>query len=156
AILEHYLKLSDNRYLLMIDQFEEVFASHLAREDLDEYFQTLLEIVTRWKDRIALIIVMRSDQLNGLLEFAPPWAKLVGDNIVFVGPMAAADMRQAIEAPARFSGFAIEPGLIDLILHDAEGASAALPLLQYVLRALWERSQHGYLTVDAYHAIGGV
>jgi hypothetical protein len=99
---------------------------------------------------------MRSDQLNRLLEFAPPWANLVENNIVFVGPMAVADMRKAIEAPAQFAGLAIGPGLTDLILHDATGASGALPLMQYALRALWERSQQGYLTVEAYHAIGGV
>ena len=28
--------------------------------------------------------------------------------------------------------------------------------MQYVLLAMWERRQQGYLTVEAYHAIGGV
>jgi cellulose biosynthesis protein BcsQ len=155
--LKQYLDRSDNRYLLVIDQFEDVFSfTDITGAPLDQYFQILLEIVTKWKSRIALIIVMRSDHLNRLLEFAPPWANLVENNLVFVGPMAAADMRKAIEAPAQFTGVAIEPGLTDLILRDATGASGALPLLQYALRALWERRQRGYLTVEAYHAIGGV
>jgi hypothetical protein len=157
ATLKQYLDRSDNRYLLVIDQFEDVFSfTDITAAQLDQYFQILLEIVTKWKSRIALIIVMRSDQLNRFLEFAPPWANLVENSIVFVDPMAAADMRKAIEAPAQFTGLAIEPGLTDLILHDATGASGALPLMQYALRALWERRQQGYLTVEAYHAIGGV
>jgi hypothetical protein len=65
-------------------------------------------------------------------------------------------MRKAIEAPAHRAGLALEPGLADLILHDAAGAPGALPLMQYVLRALWERRQQGYLTVEGYHAIGGL
>ena len=88
---------SDRRYLLVIDQFEELFTSaDVTPAELDQYFQILLDIVTKWKTRIALIIVMRSDQLNRLLEFAPPWANLVENNIVFVGPMAIADMRKAM------------------------------------------------------------
>jgi len=157
AALTQYLDRSDNRYLLVIDQFEDLFASpDIARVELDQYFQILLDIVTKWRSRIALIIVMRSDQLNRLVEVAPPWANIVENNIVFVGPMTPADMRKAIEAPAQLAGLAIEPGLTDLILRDATGASGALPLMQYVLLALWERSQQGYLTVAAYQEIGGV
>jgi hypothetical protein len=70
--------------------------------------------------------------------------------------MAPADMRKAIEAPAKRAGLALEPGLADLILRDATGASGALPLMEYVLRALWEARQQGYLTVEGYHAIGGL
>jgi hypothetical protein len=157
ASLNRYLAQSNNRYLIVIDQFEEIFSAiGVTPAELDQFFQILLDIVTEWKSKIAIVIVMRSDQLNRLLEFAPPWATLVENNIVFVGPMTASDMRRAIEAPAQYVGLATEPGLTDLILQDAAGASGALPLMQYVLYALWERSQKGYLTVDAYRAIGGV
>jgi cellulose biosynthesis protein BcsQ len=155
--LENYLDHSNNRYLVVIDQFEEIFVSPEANfAEMKDYIQTLLVLITKWKKRLAIILVVRSDQLNRLMEFAPPWANLVESNIVFVGPMGQDEMRKAIEAPAQYAGLAIEAGLTDLILHDAMGAPGALPLMQYVLRELWERSQQGYLTVAAYHEIGGV
>ena len=155
VVLERQFKDLDGRYVLVIDQFEELFTL-CDRSDQDQFIQVLMDIVTDWKSKIAVIVVMRSDVIARVLEFSPSWANLVESNIAFVGPMSAADMRKAIEAPAQSAGLAIEPGLTDLILNDTAGAAGALPLVQYMLRALWERSRQGYLTVDAYRAIGGV
>jgi TIR domain len=134
AVLERQLKDLDGRYLLVIDQFEELF-TRCNQEDQAQFIQVLMDIVTKWKNQIALVAVTRSDFLGRLLEFSPAWANLVESNIAFVGPMSAADMRKAIEAPARSAGLAIEPGLTDLILNDTAGAAGALPLVQYLLRA---------------------
>jgi len=154
--LEQYLLVgSDNQYLLVIDQFEELF---MQAAEQNKFIQLLLEIASRWKSRIALIIVMRSDYLSTVLEVSPSptWTDLVERNIVFVGPMGIKDLRKAIEAPAHGLGLATEPGLTELILQDAVGGPGALPLVQHLLRALWERRRAGYLTVEAYHEIGGV
>ena len=157
AALTDYLVRSEDRYLFVIDQFEEIFAkSDQNPSQIDQLFEFLLEIRIELKSKIALIVIMRSDQLSRLLEFAPQWSTAIENNIVLVGSIAESDMRKAIEEPARFAGLAVEPGLTDLILNDAKRAAGALALVQYVLRELWERSQKGYLTVEAYHAIGGV
>lgn len=157
ANLDDYLVRSDNKYLIVIDQFEELFAfSDLPQSDIDEYVRALLNIATKLKSRVAVILVMRSDQINKLMELSTSLANLVEDNMVFVGQMTQDDMRKAIKSPAQYVGLAIEPGLTDLILRDALGAPGALPLMQYALRELWERSKQGYLTVEAYQAIGGV
>jgi hypothetical protein len=155
--LSRYLEGSDDCYLLVIDQFEELFTiSQFKAGELDTFIQILLDIATHWKRRVSLIIVLRSDYLSRLLELSPSWATLVEENIAFVGPMSAAALRRAVEAPAHSAGLAIEAGLTDLILRDAAGAVGALPLLQYILRALWERRQQGYLTVEAYQFLGGL
>jgi cellulose biosynthesis protein BcsQ/energy-coupling factor transporter ATP-binding protein EcfA2 len=153
AVLKEFFDRSEDQYLLVIDQFEDAFGSGEATPA--SYLDQYLEIM-KWKAKVAVIIVMRSDLLNKLLEFGPLWTGLVEDNIVLVGPMTDDEMRKAIEEPARSAGLAVEPGLTDLILHDAKGAAGALPLMQYVLHELWERSQKGYLTVEAYKAIGGL
>jgi cellulose biosynthesis protein BcsQ len=144
--------LSDKQFLVVVDQFEEALRYAAERAS---FFALLQDIATNWKNRIALILVLRSDQLSLLLELAPGWTNLVESNVTFVPPLSASEMREAIVAPAQSVGLAVEPGLVDLILRDAVGASGALPLLQYVLRALWERSRQGYLTVEAYEALGG-
>ena len=157
AHLDHLMEQNSNRYLLIVDQLEELFTNELLTfSQRTQFIRALHDIASRRKDRFAVVIVMRSDYINAVMEFSRNWARLVEENIVFVGPMDESDMRRAIESPARQAGFAIEPGLTDIILKDLSEAAGALPLLQYVLRALWESSRQGYLTVDAYQSLGGI
>ena len=68
--------------------------------------------------------------------------------------------------PARKANFDIEDGLVQLLLRDLATADArgtahahdvgALPMLSHALRATWQRSGHGTLTVDDYQASGGI
>ncbi len=59
-------------------------------------------------------------------------------------------------------GWEFEPGLVDLLLHDIgahDGGApepGALPLLSHALLATWERRRGRTLTLDGYHAAGGV
>lgn len=155
--LEERLSADNNKYVFLFDSFEETLTSaEIAHSELGGYIEMLFTAATKWKSKVSLIIVLRSDALNKLMEFPPPWVTLVENNILFVGPLTEDELRKAIEGPAQYAGLAIEPGLTDLILHDAKGAPGALSLLQYVLRELWERSQQGYLTVEAYRSMGGV
>jgi cellulose biosynthesis protein BcsQ len=154
AVGGHHQDL-ESQFILVIDQFEELF-TRCERSEQGQFIQLLIDIITNWKGQISVVAVVRSDFLSRLIEFSSAWANLVETNIALVGPMSRTDMRRAIEAPAQASGLAIEPGLTDLILNDTAGAAGALPLLQYLLWALWERSRQGYLTVEAYNAIGGV
>jgi cellulose biosynthesis protein BcsQ/energy-coupling factor transporter ATP-binding protein EcfA2 len=155
--LNDFLDRSGDQYLLVVDQFEEIFATFGAiGAEPEHYIKILSDLVIKQKAKVALVIVMRSDVFNKLLEFGIVWTGLVEDNIVLVGPMSDDELRKAVEEPARITGLAIEPGLTDLILRDAKGAAGALPLMQYTLQELWERRQKGYLTVEAYKTIGGV
>jgi hypothetical protein len=153
-LLRELLESTDKQFFLVIDQFEEAFTI-CENSERTRLFSLLEDIATNWKQKIALIIVLRSDQLSPLLELAPSWANLVESNMAIVPPMSAGELRKAIEAPLNGAGLAIEPGLTDLILRDAADAPGALPLVQYVLYAMWERRQQGYLTVQAYEELGG-
>ena len=53
--------------------------------------------------------------------------------------MSAAELRQAIEEPARLGGWEFEAGLVDLILRDVGDEPGALPLLEHEVRSLIER-----------------
>jgi hypothetical protein len=127
----------------------------LQASEREQFFSLLEDIANNWKQKITLVIVLRSNQLNQLLELTPSWSNLVESNLAIVPPMSVAELRKAIEGPAEGAGLAIEPGLTDLILRDAADAPGALPLVQNILYGLWERKQQGYLTVEAYEALGG-
>ncbi|HEV2782648.1 MAG TPA: WD40 repeat domain-containing protein, partial [Actinophytocola sp.] len=87
---------------------------------------------------------------------------------VLLGAMRAAELRDAIEKPARAVGLDIEPGLVDVMLADL-GADpdltetdghfyepGALPLLSHALFATWRQRQNRRLTLDSYRLAGGI
>jgi cellulose biosynthesis protein BcsQ len=155
AALDRVLGASEARYLVVVDQLEELFMFS-ERDDGSRFIQLILDIIALYKHRISLILVLRSDYLAQALEVSSDWAGLFERDVAFVRPLTRDEMRQAIVGPAQSAGLAIEPGLVELIVNDAVGAAGALPLVQYVLRSLWERSRKGYLTVEAYREVGGV
>ncbi len=54
------------------------------------------------------------------------------------------------------AGLRLEPGLVDLLVREVEGAPGALPLLSHVMRQTWSRREGSTLTVAGYRATGGV
>ncbi|MGW7448030.1 nSTAND1 domain-containing NTPase [Kitasatospora sp. NPDC054795] len=82
-----------------------------------------------------------------------------------LGPMSAAELSEAITAPARTARLDLEPGLLELLLADlgldgGPGARAydpgALPLLAHTLRAVWQQRTGRSLTLAGYRVIGGL
>ena len=70
-----------------------------------------------------------------------------------MGPEA---LREAIEAPAHLAGGSIEPTLIDRLVLEAQEEPGALPLLQHVLKVLWDGQSPGerHLSMGRYLAVG--
>jgi hypothetical protein len=72
------------------------------------------------------------------------------------------ELRRAIEEPAKRGHWEIEPGLVEVLLHDV-GADVgrapepgALPLLSHALLETWERRRGHIMTLSGYVASGGV
>ena len=76
--------------------------------------------------------------------------------LYLVRPLGGAALRTAIVEPARRAGLRIEPGLVDLVLHDVEDQPAALPLLSHALVETWQRREGATLTVEGYEQSGGL
>ena len=70
--------------------------------------------------------------------------------------MSEADLRAAIEGPARQVGLLLEPGLVDLLVREVEGEPGALPLLSHALHETWQRREGRTLTVEGYQDTGGI
>jgi WD40 repeat protein len=91
--------------------------------------------------------------------------------------MTGADLRRAITEPARAAGVQLDPGLVELVVHDMAptapasddvSASAtlddarpghdaeALPLMSFALLETWRRGRRSRLTLEDYVAAGGV
>ena len=149
-------------YLLVIDQFEELFTS-VTDEALRKRFVRRLWSVCREPNRVSCVVTLRVDFLGACGDLVVDETGLRLDKVaydeahrVFVAQMAHEDLRAAVEEPAELVGLVIEPGLVSTMLEDVGTEPGALPLLQYTLDLLWSRRQGRVLTLDNYHEIGGI
>jgi tRNA A-37 threonylcarbamoyl transferase component Bud32 len=141
--------------LLFIDQFEEVFT--LATDPAEALaFCDRLARAAAPREPWRVVITLRDDFL-GRLAAAPAMRPHLGA-VVVLGPLAAADLREAVTGPLANVGYRPDaPELIDRIVAEVDGQPACLPLLQFACRSLWDRRDpvgHRILAAE-YQAMGG-
>ena len=102
-----------------------------------------------------VLLAVRADALADL-AMAAELTAAVERGLYLVRPLGGAALRTAIVEPARRAGLRIEPGLVDLVLHDVEDQPAALPLLSHALVETWQRREGATLTVEGYEQSGGL
>ncbi len=108
-----------------------------------------------------MLIALRADFYNRLAQY-DSLRQLVARNQEYLGVMSAAELRQAIEEPARLGGWEFSSGLVDLMLHDigaGEGRlpePGALPLLSHALLETWKRRRGATMRLRSYAEAGGV
>jgi hypothetical protein len=151
----------DRRLVVVVDQFEEVFthwpqdeqARKLFERDRSAFFANLLQAAAAAGGRVAVVLTMRSDFLGACAPF-PQLAAVLSAHQEVVGPLTAAELREAIEQPAFRVGCEVEPGLTERLLADVEGQSGTLPLLQFALTEVWKKREARRLTLQAYTELG--
>ena len=143
------------RLVVVVDQAEEVFT--LCSDDgrRQAFLDALVAVATAPRGRTLLLVTLRADFYPRLAEH-PRLADLVSSQQFLVAPMDEVGLAQAIEGPARAVGAVLEDGLTETILRDVARRSGPLPLLGHCLLELWERRDHGTLTLAGYYASGGV
>ncbi len=137
---------------LVVDQAEEAVTLCVDPAERERFFTSLATHVGAGG---GLVLTLRADHLGDLAPY-PAIARILEDGLYLLGPMREPDLRRAIEAPAKGAGLRLEPGLVDLVVRDADGEPAGLPMLSHVLRETWERREGSTLTVDGYKATGGI
>ena len=151
----------DVRLVVVVDQFEEVFtyrpqdgpARARFEQDRDQFFANLLNAAATPGGRVAVVLTMRSDFLSACAPF-PQLSAVLSAHQELVGPMTAAELREAIERPAFLVGCEVEPALTERLLADVEGQPGALPLLQFALTEVWKKRDVRRLTLRAYTELG--
>jgi len=154
---------ADSRYLLVIDQFEELYSICPEAETRRRFANQLLDAIDARQrylpdaaiNNFTLVLTMRADFLGQALGHRA-FADALQAADIKLGPMTAQELDRAIENPAGRQGVLFETGLAARILDDVGEESGNLPLLQFALTLLWERQDRGLLTHAAYEAIGRV
>jgi WD40 repeat protein/tRNA A-37 threonylcarbamoyl transferase component Bud32 len=146
---------ANERLLLAVDQFEELFTACRSDAERGAFADTLARAAADPDGRALVVIALRAD-FYGRLAAYPRLAELLGANHVLVGPMQASELRRVVELPAGRVGLRVETELADALVDDVEGEPGALPLLSTALLELWQKRQDNALTLAAYRESGGV
>ena len=130
------LKKKEERWLIFIDQFEELFTVCKNEEKRKCFIASLMQVAAAKDDAVKLVFAMRADFL-GQFTSRSEFRSINQNNYYVVHPMYSDELRQAIEQPAMQHGVIFETGLVQQIIEDVEGQKGYLPLLQYALNLLW-------------------
>jgi WD40 repeat protein len=147
------------RFLLVIDQFEELFTITQDDEERRSFVEELLlaaeKNVALRTASFKLLLTLRADFMGQALAHRP-FADALQEGSLMLGPMNRAELKTAIEKPAELQGAAFETGLVERLLDDVGDEPGNLPLLEFALTLLWERMDVGWMTHAIYDEIGQV
>lgn len=140
--------------LFLIDQFEEVFTLCRSAKERNAFINSLMAACEP-QGAALVVIALRADFYKYCADY-PAMCQAISQQQVFIGSLGEEDLRRAIEEPARRNRWQFEPGLVDLLLHEAGSEPGAMPLLSHALLETWEKRRGRTLTFNGYAASGGV
>ncbi len=146
---------SNSELLLVVDQFEELFAREVDDAEREHFLALLHRSISDPQSQIRIIITLRADFYDRPL-LHPDFGQLVMDRTQALLPMNAEEMGQAISEPANLAGAQVKSDLLTQLVTDVSEEPGALPMLQYTLTELFDRRKDRHLTLEVYKAIGGV
>lgn len=154
SLLAHRLAtiamLTQTRVLLAIDQLEELFTQGVAPRDVECFLGMLAQAADDPTDPVRVTYTLRDDFLGRVPAIQALFVLRRLDDAhllrTILGPLERLDYR--FDSPA----------IIDEMLRDVRSSVAALPLIQFTCRALWElRDREKRLILEAaYRSQGGV
>ncbi len=149
------------RLVLIIDQFEQVFAdtSEDGRLERAAFIDAVCAAATSptgpgGESPALVVLAVRGDYWDRCAA-NPRLVRVMRHNQLVVGPLTDAALRRVITGPAEASGLRVESGLTDVILADLRTAGSGqhagvLPLLSEALVLTWEKREGGQLTRRGY------
>lgn len=142
------------RFLLIVDQFEELYTLNTDNALVRRYIKGLLDAGKT--EGCTVLITMRADFFGRAIDYELFAETLNEYPPINLSQINEQGLRQAIARPAEILNVKFEPGLIDLIIRDVGDEPGSLPLLEFCLTQLWEKQSCRQISHDAYTAIGGV
>jgi WD40 repeat protein/transcriptional regulator with XRE-family HTH domain len=145
------------RVVLVVDQAEEMFALTTDEDERRQFVDLLATAVTEPGGPTLVLLTLRADFYDRPMSYIR-LGRLVDAQSRAVLPLEVAELRAAIEGPARLPDVAVtfEGDLVGDLLYEVRGQPGALPLLQFTLDQLFQRRAGRVLTQVAYRELGGM
>jgi WD40 repeat protein len=139
--IEQTRKNADVNYLVLVDQFEELFR---FRDSVDPnsvnetlaFVNLLIEAVNYPDSPIYVAITMRSDFIGDCAQF-PELTRKINDSHYLIPQLTRDQKRRAIEGPVAVGGAKISARLTQQLLNDLGDNPDQLPILQHALMRTW-------------------
>jgi tetratricopeptide (TPR) repeat protein/energy-coupling factor transporter ATP-binding protein EcfA2 len=149
-------KSGARHFLLVVDQFEEIFTLCRHAEERDAFIAAILAAADPEDRRpVTILPVLRAD-FYAQLDIQDMLRELVSQKQEYIGAMSRDELFRAIVHPLALGNWQIQKGLVDVILDDVEGEPGALPLLSHALLETWKRRRGRTLILSGYKESGGV
>lgn len=151
------VKKKEGKVVLVVDQFEEVFTLTTDEARRKHFLDLLVTAATEPRGPVYLVLTLRADFYGQLMEY-PQLYQLIDAHHISVFPLEREELRSVIEQPAKLPDVQLvfEKGLVEELFFAMQGQSGALPLLEFALDQLVQRRKGHLLTLQAYHAMGGI
>jgi WD40 repeat protein/energy-coupling factor transporter ATP-binding protein EcfA2 len=139
--IEQGRKKKDVNYLILVDQFEELFRfkdsqdANSVNETL-AFVNLLIEAVNYPDAPIYVAITMRSDFIGDCAQF-PELTRKINDSHYLIPQLTRDQKRRAVEGPVAVGGAKISPRLTQQLLNDLGDNPDQLPILQHALMRTW-------------------
>lgn len=143
------------RLLLLIDQFEELFALCRSEEERSSFIRCLLTAASEADGPVIVVTTLRADFYAYCANY-PQLREVLAKNQEYIGAMNDEELRSAIEIPSQRGRWEFEPGLVDLLLHEVGHEPGALPLLSHALMETWQKRRGRMMTLSGYAASGSI
>jgi tetratricopeptide (TPR) repeat protein len=131
---------SGTNFLLVVDQFEEIFRYNEAganeREAANDFVAALREASAQTEVPIYIVTTMRSDFIGDCSRFEG-LAEAVNRGEYLIPRLSREQFKLAIEGPVRVAGGQITPRLLQRLLNDLGEEQDQLPCLQHALMRTW-------------------
>ncbi|MEM7126522.1 MAG: AAA family ATPase [Chloroflexota bacterium] len=130
----------DQRCVILVDQLEEIFSASVRTEERNAFLAILSYAANHQNGRTIILTTVRTEFLakcktHESLEFL-----VTRKNITLVVPMEPAELARAIALPAINANVTLDPELIEVLRIHMRGNEHALPLMQFTLKALFDRT----------------
>jgi hypothetical protein len=126
----------ETRWLVVVDQFEELFDQGIEPAAARDFVRSLLASVD--ESNIYVAITLRAERVGDCARF-DRLSKAVFGGLYLVPPLEISELRQAIRGPAAIFGFEVAEELVTRLIDDPLRRDRDyLPLMQQTLVRIWE------------------
>jgi len=151
-LLHHHLSLidwvkkvlkKDEKMLLVIDQFEEIFrfrrigATEERAREVERFVELIYEACISKGSPVRVVLTMRSDFIGECSVFQD-LTDLINRSNYLIPQMTRDDFRKAITGPVGVGGATIDDELVEQLLDELGDDTDQLPVLQHAMMRTWE------------------
>jgi hypothetical protein len=156
SVVEEIMKDAPDghHWVLLCDQFEEVFTLCEAEDERKALIHNLYEAACQTDGRVIVLLTLRAD-FYGQSVLDPKLGALFAQHQLLLQPMTEQELAEAMIQPALRAGVSFEADLVQCLSQEVADQPGALPLLQMSLLELWRQRDGRQLTKKAYLSFGG-